>query len=243
MLNKKKTQKTTQKTTANSGAKKAQSGNSVAKSKARTTSAPPTPEDVIMRGAWDRKQYKRALTVAFVASVTSMVLLILVIMLIMFRPEPRYFSVTGDFRVMELPPLSEPYISDAGLLNWSSNVITRTFSLDFLHYRRQLGDVRKFFAPDAFKELVGSLKSSGIIDMVTQKRLSVSVVLEKAPVIVAKGMVQGVATWKVEIPVVASYESSRGVETTQHLLATMLVQRADVREYPEGIYVKQMVLK
>lgn len=203
----------------------------------------PNSTDVVMRGSWDRKQYKRALTVAGASATVSFALLLVVVLLILMRPEPKYFSVTNDFRVIELSPLNQPYISNAGLLNWSSEVITRTFSLDFLHFRRQLGDVRKHYAPDAFKQLIAALKSSGIIDMIKGQRLSVSVVIEKAPVITATGVLQGVMSWKIEIPIVASYESSKGVETTQHLNASMLVQRGDLREHPEGVLVKQVVLR
>jgi intracellular multiplication protein IcmL len=204
---------------------------------------PPKGVDIMFRGSWDRRQYGRALKITFFSLLVNLALILVIVLMVLFRPEPRYFSVTNDFRVVELAPLSEPYVDDAGLRNWSSDVVSRTFSLNFLHVKRSLEDVRKFYAPDAFQQLIVSLKKSGIISLITEKRLSVSVVLDKAPVITAKGVLQGTMSWKLEIPIVASYESSKGVETTQHLVATMLIQRADLREYPEGVYIKQMVLR
>lgn len=211
--------------------------------KAAATTAPPTSADVTWRGSWDRLQYKRATMVSLSALGVAFGALILCGILFVSRPEPRYFSVTNDFRVVELQALSEPMVTDPGMLNWCSDVVVRTFSMDFLHFRQQLGDVRKFYAPDAFEGLVSSLKTSGILDLVKQKRLSVRVTLGRTPIITARGMVSGAMSWKVEVPVVSSYESSQGVENTQQLMATLLVQRADPRVYPDGIYVKQIVLK
>ena len=79
--------------------------------------------------------------------------------------------------------------------------------------------------------------------MIREKRLSVSAVVTRAPVISASGLVGGRATWKVEFPLVVSYESSQGVESTQRLMATVLVARASTLTTPRGVVIQQVVLK
>ena len=79
--------------------------------------------------------------------------------------------------------------------------------------------------------------------MIQEKRLSVSAVVTKAPVIIASGLIEGRATWKVEFPIVISYESSQGVESTQKLMATVLVRRAATVTTPRGVVIQQVVLK
>ena len=81
------------------------------------------------------------------------------------------------------------------------------------------------------------------ICMIQEKRLSVSAVVTRAPVISASGLVGGKATWKVEFPLVISYESSQGVESTQRLMATVLVCRASTAITPRGVVIQQVVLK
>ena len=82
-----------------------------------------------------------------------------------------------------------------------------------------------------------------ILDMIKEKRLSVSAVATRAPVIIASGLVGGKATWKIEFPLIVSYESSQGVESTQHLMATVLVCRAPTVTTPRGVVIQQVVLK
>ena len=79
--------------------------------------------------------------------------------------------------------------------------------------------------------------------MIRDKRLSVSAVVTRAPVIIASGLVGGKATWKIEFPLTVSYESSQGVESTQKLMATVLVARASTVTTPRGVVIQQIVLK
>lgn len=79
--------------------------------------------------------------------------------------------------------------------------------------------------------------------MIRDKRLSASAVVTRAPVISASGLVGGTMTWKVEFPLILSYESSQGVESTQRLMATVLVARAGTVTTPRGVVIQQVVLK
>jgi intracellular multiplication protein IcmL len=79
--------------------------------------------------------------------------------------------------------------------------------------------------------------------MVRDKRLSVSAAVTRAPVIIASGLAGGKATWKIEFPLVVSYESSQGVESTQNPMATVLVCRASTVTSPRGVVIQQVVLK
>lgn len=79
--------------------------------------------------------------------------------------------------------------------------------------------------------------------MIKDKRLSVSSAITAAPVIVSSGLLDGKMTWRIEFPLVMSYESSQGVESTQNLMATVLVRRANTVKTPRGVAIHQIVLK
>ena len=124
-----------------------------------------------------------------------------------------------------------------------AETICNAVSLDFLEWRKKLSNTRENFEDAAFKSFLASLGSSGILDMIQEKRLSVSAVVTRAPVISACGLVGDKATWKVEFPLVISYESSQGVESTQRLMATVLVCRASTAITPRGVVIQQVVPK
>ena len=165
------------------------------------------------------------------------------VLLIVKQPTPRYFAATPDLRLAPLVPLDKPLLTQQGLLNWVTETICNAVSLDFLEWREKLSNTRENFEDAAFKSFLASLESSGILDMIQEKRLSVSAVVTRAPVISASGLVGGKSTWKVEFPLVVSYESSQGVESTQRLMATVLVCRASTAITPRGVVIQQVVLK
>ena len=200
-------------------------------------------ENVLGGLGWDRSQYQRAMKLALVLVLALCVSAAVNVLLIVKQPTPRYFAATPDLRLAPLVPLDKPLLTQQGLLNWVTETICNAVSLDFLEWREKLSNTRENFEDAAFKSFLASLESSGILDMIQEKRLSVSAVVTRAPVISASGLVGGKSTWKVEFPLVVSYESSQGVESTQRLMATVLVCRASTAITPRGVVIQQVVLK
>jgi intracellular multiplication protein IcmL len=200
-------------------------------------------ETIIGGIGWYSTQYRRAMKLALALVLTLLAAVAVIVFLVLTRPTPRYFAATPDLRLAPLVPLDKPVLTQQGLLNWVSETITNAVSLDFLEWRGKLSRVRENFEDEAFKSFLSSLQSSGILDMIRDKRLSVSAVVTRAPVIIASGLVGGKATWKIEFPLVVSYESSQGVESTQHLMATVLVCRSSTVTSPRGVVIQQVVLK
>jgi intracellular multiplication protein IcmL len=206
--------------------------------------APAYDGEAIIGGlGWYRLQYGRAMKLCCGMTLVVCASLVVIAFLVLARPTPRYFAATPDLRLAPLIPLDKPVLTQQGLLNWVSETITNAVSLDFLEWRDKLSRVREHFEDEAFKSFLASLNSSGVLDMIRDKRLSVSAVVTRAPVIIASGLISGKATWKIEFPLVVSYESSQGVESTQRLMATVLVCRAATVTTPRGVVIRQVVLK
>lgn len=203
----------------------------------------PSTEAVFGGLGWYRTQFRRAMKLALGLVVTQGVSLAVIALLLLNQPTPRYFAATPDLRLAPLVPLDRPVLTQEGLLTWASDTITGAMSLNFLEWREKLESIRPNFDDEAFKSFLASLGSSGVLDMIREKRLSASAITTRAPVIIASGLVGGTATWRIEFPLIVSYESSQGVESTQRLVATVLVRRASTVKTPRGVVMQQVVLK
>lgn len=205
----------------------------------------PAPDAAAVIGGlnWYRTQFRRAMKLALALTVALCASLGVAAILLLNQPKPQYFAATPDLRLAPMVPLDQPLLTQNGLLTWVSDTITGAMSLNFLEWREKLESIRPHFDDAAYKSFLASLQSSGIPDMIRDKRLSASAVATRAPVIIASGLVGGKATWKVEFPLIVSYESSQGVESTQKLLATVLVRRASTAKTPRGVVIQQVVLK
>lgn len=192
---------------------------------------------------WYRTQYYRLMKLSLILGSGLCLSLAFSGWLFFSRPEPRFFAATPDLRLAPLVPLDKPVLTQQGLLNWATETICNAVSLDFLEWREKLTRTRENFSESAFQSFLDALKSSGILDMIKDKRLSASAVVTRAPVIIASGLIDGKASWRVEFPIILSYESSKGVEATQKLMATVLIRRAATVTTPRGVVVEQVVLK
>lgn len=192
---------------------------------------------------WYRSQYQRAMKLALLMGGGVCLCICVIGALIWTRPTPRFFAATPDLRLAPLVPLDKPVLTQQGLLNWVSEIVTNAVSLDFLEWRDKLSRLREHFDEDAYKSFLNSLSSSGVLDMIRDKRLSVSAVVTRAPVIIASGLIGGKMTWRVEFPLAVSYESSQGVESAQKLIATVLIRRSATVTTPRGVVIQQLVLK
>ncbi|MDR1577161.1 MAG: DotI/IcmL/TraM family protein [Deltaproteobacteria bacterium] len=155
---------------------------------------------------------------------------------------PRYFGVTDDGRFLETRPLTEPHVSSKDLLDWTSQALTKALSLNFVHWRQQLMEVKEDFSETGFDSFVKSLDKGGHIRKIVSERLNLACVLTAAPVITDSRLVDQRQTWKLELPTLISYQSSAGVVASQKLLAVVLAQRADTAKKIKGVEIKQIVL-
>ena len=205
----------------------------------------PAPDAATVIGGldWYRTQFRRSMKLSLCLVAALCLSLAVSALLLLNQPKPCYFAATPDLRLAPMVPLDQPLLTQEGLLTWASNAIAGAMSLNFLEWREKLESIRPHFEDEAFKSFLASLQSSGVLDMIRDKRLSASAVATRAPVIIASCLVSGKTTWKIEFPLIVSYESSQGVESTQKLLATVLVCRASTAKTPRGVVIQQVVLR
>ena len=200
-------------------------------------------DTVVRSHAWMKNEYRKVVLVCSAAVVSSVLSGSLNIVQYLNRPEPKYFAQTPDLMITEMIPLDRPRDSDEGVNAWLAKVVMKTLSIDFRHWREDMVEVETQYTTTAFAELVKSMRESGMIGMIEEKHLVMNTVIKSAPIIEAKGIDNGVYTWKIVFPILISYESSQGVISNQNFDVTALVIRVSSLVNPNGIQIRQLVPK
>lgn len=198
---------------------------------------------VIESRDWYRDRFRQTMIIAMIVTALLAGSLIANTIQAVTQPRPKYFAITDDLRIKRLQPLDKPTLSQSGLFNWITRKVTATFSLDFVHWRKNLMDVKPDYTEKAFGQLIDSLKGSGNLEMIKKKRLVLSATVTRSPVVKAKGVVNGRMTWKLEFPVTLSYESSDRVVSSQDLMCNVMVHRVSTLKHPRGIRIAQLIMK
>ena len=153
---------------------------------------------------------------------------------------PVYFAATNDGRILPLVPLSRPAMEDRSVVSWATSVATSAYSYDFVNWRNALSGLSPDFTKEGFASFIGSLKASGNLKLVSDNRMVASAVPTEAGVIVAKGLLKGVYVWKIQVPILVTYQAAKS-SVSQNLLVTLLVVRRSVLSHPKGLAVAQFL--
>jgi intracellular multiplication protein IcmL len=154
--------------------------------------------------------------------------------------KPVYFAATNDGRILPLVALSRPAMEDRSVMSWATNVAISAYSYDFVNWRKALSGLSPDFTKEGFASFIGSLKSSGNLKLVEDNRMVASAVPISAGVVIAKGLLKGVYVWKIQVPILVTYQAARS-SVSQNLLVTLLVVRRSVLSHPKGLAVAQFL--
>lgn len=194
----------------------------------------------LSRNALSRERY------VFLVAVTSgiaaaLILSICVNLYLALRPvEIRYFVTDSAGGVREIATLDRPIQSENFVLNWTTGVVTKAYSMNFANYSQQLKDIQSSFNEAGWNGYQEALASSEFIQKMLSNQYATSAVPKSAPVIVNQGLLDGVWAWRVEVPIIVSYKSASN-SLTQEITVKAVVVRRPETENPSGLAIAQII--
>jgi intracellular multiplication protein IcmL len=201
-------------------------------------------EDVIelvrLRNNFYRDNYRRMVLILLIVLIINLSLVGVVFYQLANRPEPRYFATTADGRIMPLYPLSEPMLAPAELLQWAHLATIAAYTYNFVNYRDAFQQLQNSFTPDGWSYFESALQSSRQLETVIAKKLVVTAVATGTPVILDQGVISGRYAWKVQIPILVTYQSPNE-QTQQPLIVLLTISRVPTVDNPKGIAIVQFV--
>lgn len=198
-------------------------------------------ETVMLRNDFYRENYRRLTMISMILVLVLGLCLAMAYYIYATRPAPRYFATTADGALIRLHPLDQPNMSDAALLTWATEAITGAYSFNFVNYREILNNNRSNFTKRGYQLYIKAINAGNNLNTVIQKKLVVRAVPTSAPMIVAKGLSGEVYAWRVEIPMLVSYESS-SENMRQSIIVKLLIKRVDTLENDKGIGIEQFLV-
>lgn len=165
----------------------------------------------------------------------------LLVYIVTHPPEPQYFATSINGRITPLYPLTEPNQSDSAVLQWANQAAIAAFTYNFVNYRDELQATSGFFTTNGWQQFLDALQQSNTLDQVKAKKLVVSAVATRAPIILQKGVLSGRFAWRVQMPILVTFQSASEFNE-QNNVVTMLITRISTLDSPRGIGISQFVV-
>jgi intracellular multiplication protein IcmL len=196
---------------------------------------------VTLRNKFYKDSQRKVILALLIALLVNLVLASMLVYILTHPPAPRYFATSISGRITPLFPLNEPNQSDSAVLQWANQAAIAAFTFNFVNYRDELQASSGFFTAEGWDQFLGALQQSNNLDAVKAKKLIVSAVATRAPIILQKGVLNGSYSWRVQMPILVTYQSASEF-SQQNNVVTMLISRVSTLNSPRGIGISQFVV-
>lgn len=159
-----------------------------------------------------------------------------------FPGETKYYATMTTGQVIPLPPLSEPVVTNTYLLEWASLATRAAFNLDFVNYQKQLQSASSYFTSGGWSAFNKALDSSGLLNDVKDKKLIMSAVVERSPLIQFQGKISGRYIWRLQLPILVTYGSA-SEQRQRSMTVTLIISRVPAIDTPQGILISDFEAK
>ena len=195
---------------------------------------------VSLRNEFYRDNYRRVTAALLLTILINLVLIGVIYYQLTHRPSAQYFATSNDGKIVKLYPLNEPVVAPSVLLQWANNAAVAVYTYNFKDYRHALQRAQNKFTAAGWSNFEAALKGARTLETVLTKKLVVTAVATAAPIILDRGVINGRYVWKVNIPLLVSYESASEL-TQQPIVVTMIVSRVPTVNNPDGIAIVSFV--
>ncbi len=152
-----------------------------------------------------------------------------------------YFEATKDWVITPRADRSAPNISQAKILNWTSDKIIQLLSLDYVNYQEHLQDHNAAFTVTGWGQFVTMLRQSGLIKNIIDHHFVTLVIPTRAPFILSEGIDNNHYTWRVEM-YFNLYQQALTYRHFTPMKCTLLIEKISDQYTPTGLVINEFSL-
>lgn len=180
-------------------------------------------------------------TLVFLTSLASF--LFSIVFLIFFAKQPippQYIAVNPDGTLIKMDSLDVEKPSSE-VQKFALDAIKKMYKFDYVNFSEQVQDASSHFTQEGWNEYLDQYVKSGTLTAIKENKWIVTVKPATIPIIVKKGLVDGVFVWEVQTNLEIMYVGQAG--QIQHGEMYMRITRDSVINNPEGLGIVKAVFK
>ncbi len=152
-------------------------------------------------------------------------------------PEALYFFTDGHGNLIQNTPLSEPVMSDADLMAFTSRSMLAVYNFDYVHYRETLSrEAAPNFTINGWNGVVAAIEATRNLDEVKAHRMVVTATALASPSIKQQALIGDHLAWKIRLPIHVTYADLNETRPVD-LDVTAIVTRVPATLYANGVAI------
>lgn len=151
-------------------------------------------------------------------------------------------ATTKAALLITAPSIPDLAITQSAVLDWANQLAIAGYTYDFAHYKEEFQSLSNYFTPDGWKQFYNALEKSNNLEVVIAKKLKVTAVVTKTPIILQQGILNGRYSWRVQTFLLATYQNDKEY-TQQTLEVIILIARTSPIEGTNSLRVIQFIAR
>ncbi len=148
------------------------------------------------------------------------------------EPENVEELITEEF------PLDDPFYNERFVKSWARRMGLAAMSLTFVTYEDTLDRSKKSFTKAGYARFVSGLEETGMLQMIEEAQVSISVAMRGQPDIIDKGVVDGRYRWVIEIPIMLFMRNMK-TQVRDYYMLRMVIVRSNELHLPQAIAIDE----
>ena len=173
---------------------------------------------ISLRNNFYKAGQRRVFVIFLISLLTNCLLVFILTYLITYPPSPQYFPVSLSGHITPLITFDKPNQTDDAILQWTSEAALASFSYSYVNYRDELQAASQFFTGNGWGQFISALAASNNLEAIKAKSMVVSAQLTNPPTILKKELNNGLYTWRIEVPVLGTYQNDTQYTQQYHIV-------------------------
>jgi hypothetical protein len=155
---------------------------------------------VRLRNDFYRDGFYKVFILLTMLLLSIVLLLVGSIFLFSTKPPPVSFFTDNDLRAFAPVPVSKPYIKQADLIQWVSQILPQAFTFDFVNYNDQIKQLQPYFTPRGWTALLTQIDIYANASTMQTGRQFVNASANGTPTIPNQGLIGDKYGWWIQMP-------------------------------------------
>ena len=135
-----------------------------------------------------------------------------------------FVSSQSDGTNTRLQALGSPINTNLEIRNWVTNAVVQAYTMSFAHPEESLAVARPSFTPSGWAGFMKALDDSGNLKSIVENKYFTTAIPSDAPVLLPSASVNGIQTFKFQLPILVTYQSA-SAKVSQKYLVTVEVTK------------------
>ncbi|WP_162902479.1 DotI/IcmL/TraM family protein [Facilibium subflavum] len=194
---------------------------------------------IIEKNDFYRRNFQRAALGFLISAIANIILIVLLFIVVLVKPTNHYFSVSQSGELVQIRPTDQPVVDNQLIISWLYQRLPQIYAVDFVNYQTQLQMMAPLFTESGWSKF--SVAFMKYIETIKKEKLVSSLVLKQAPVVIGQGTIQGVYTWRVQVPVEIHFEKENKSQSRAMLLTVNLQRVAAEKNQGKLFGISQII--